>query len=383
MKKSMTVARSTAIWVVLSLVLSPAWASASDSVPADGADAMDAEDTDAPLAQGPDAAAADDAAASDEVALSDDAADAEESRSLIDPFSVSFSVTDTFSLGSVFRDRETVTNYNLLIFGLSGSYRTPVPSLSTSVSLSLTKYTSNAGGSVNQREARFGDIGLGISYGSIWSDPDNTGLNLSGSLGGSIPTSDASRFTNLRTRLSLGFGLSRSFGDLTISFRTSASKNFHRDTSVVADLDDFQLDIFARDGGSENIGEAQIALDTGVLSEWGWSNALSLSYVWLPGFSTGISFSLNNNWTYDNGTITERDTLTSPNANPGRGHGQSMTGAFSASYGFLDYFAVGAELSTSQPVKTADNQSVRFPFFDLETGNLQNTSFALTLSASY
>jgi hypothetical protein len=249
--------------------------------------------------------------------------------------------------------------------------------------MSYSKVLTESGGSTFQREGRFGDIGIRGSYGSIFEDTEYTGINLSGSLGFRLPTSDASQFTNLITAVSAGIGLSRSFGDLSISYGLSAGKNFHEYTSIVADLTDYPLDVIARDGGTENIGEALVALDAGVLTEWSLSHSLSLSYGWFEGFSTTLSFGFADFWTYDNGTIGRDDELTSPFAVPGRGHGQSMSGDIDVSYSFLDYFSTSLTLSTSQEPLTADNQSVRFPFFDLETANLSNTSLSLSLAASY
>lgn len=317
----------------------------------------------------------------DEVVLEDEVAE-EEGGSLIAPFSVNLSISNTVSLGTLFRDKYSVTNYDVLSFGFGVGYATPVDGLNLSLSAGYSKYLSEAGGSVQQREGRWSDMGLGASYG-LWSDPDFTGLSLSSSLGFTIPTSEMSRFTNLRTAVRMGLGLSRSFGDLSLSYGISFKKNWHRDTSVVADLDQYDLDVLARDGGLEQLSETQVALDTGVLSSFSLSNSFSVSYGWFEGFRTSISFSFSDSWTYDNGTITANDEFTSENAVVGRGHGQSMSGSISASYAFLDYFSAGISMSTSQQPLTADNQRVRFPFFDLETGNLSATSLSVSLSAAY
>ena len=313
----------------------------------------------------------------------DDETEEEEAGSLIDPFSVSFSIDNTFSVGALFRDKYTVTNYNVMGFGLSVGYSTPVPSLSLGLGASYSKYLTESGGSVYQREGRFGDMSLSASYGSIFTDEWVTGINLSGSLSFKIPTSEMSRFTNLYTAISAGIGLSRSFGNLSLRYGLSFKKNFHGDTSVVADLDSYPLDVLARDGGNELISEAQVALDTGVLSSYSFINSLSISYSWFTGFSTGISWSFVDSFTYDNGTITVADEYTSEYAVVGRGHSQAMTGTFSVSYAFLDYFGASLALSTSQQPLTADNRRVRFPFWDLETSNLSGTSVSLGLSASY
>lgn len=316
-----------------------------------------------------------------EVALTEE--EEEESSSLIAPFSASFSISDTFGLGVLARDEFTVTNANLLSFGWSFGYATPIENLSVSLGFGLSKFTTEAGGSNQQFEARFSDISLGVSHSSIFRDEEYTGINISASTSFKIPTSEASRFQNLITRWDTGIGLSRSFGGLSLSYGFTFRKYFHTDTSVVADLQDFPIDVLARDGGVENIGEALVALDTGVLASYGFSNNLSLSYAWFEGFSTSIGFGFNDTFTYDNGTITQSDEFTNPNAVPGRGHSQVMSGWFDVSYAFLNYFSASVTMSTDQLPRTADNRRVRFPFFDLETGNLENTSLTLSLAASY
>jgi len=333
-------------------------------------------------------------AAGEEVTLSADEGDAEgevsleeleeDEGTLIAPFSVSASVNNRVGMGVIAgRDSNTVTNSYLMSFGFNLGYQTPHDPLSMGLGFSASKFLTEFGGSTRQREARFGDIGFSLSYAPIWSDPDFSGLSLSGSLGMTIPTSESSRFSNLRTSLAPSLSLSRSFGDLSLRLGVSGSKSFHRDTTIVADTEDFLIDALARDGGSELIGADQIALDTGVLTEWTQSTSFSVGYSWFTGFNTSISFSFSNFWTYDNGTISSGDEFTSENAQAGRGHGQSMTGSFGASYAFLDHFSASLRFSTSQQPLTADQQRVRFPFWDLETGNLQNTSMSFGLSASY
>lgn len=305
----------------------------------------------------------------------------EDTGTLIEPFSVNFGISDTFTAGALVRDEFVARNYNLMVFSFGGGYDIPVDGMSASVSASVSKFLTEEGGSTRQREARFNDIYLGLDYAFYtW---ELTGINFSSSFALTLPTSEVSRFTNLITALDLGLGMSRSFGGLTLGYNFGFSKNLHTETSVVADLEDFAIDVIARDGGTEQIGEAQVALDTGVLASFSVANSLSMSYRWFTGFTTRIAWTLADTFTYDNGTITLDDQFTSEFARPGRGHSQIMIGSVSASYSFLDHFSAGLAMTTTQLPLTADNDRVRFPFFDLETGNLQNTSFRLSVSAFY
>lgn len=377
----------TAGMLAFLLVLSPTWA--EEISPSD-----EEADESTELAQTEEPAAAEtgDALGSSSVAEQldeassvtvEESSDEASSGTLISPFSLGFGMTYSVGAGTIFRDEATTTDYHLLTFSFSANYATPVPTLGVFLSWSLSKFLTDPGGSTYQREARAGDLTLGAAWGSFFYDEKYTGLNFSANLALRFPTSEASRFTDLILGLPFGIGISRSFGNLNLRYSLGVSKNFHQYTSTVADLDSYEIQVIARDGGRENIGDALIALDTGLLGEWNLSNSLSLSYTWIPGLSSAIGFSIRNSWSYDNGTITEADQYTAEYAETGRGRVDIMTGTISTSYSFLEYFTTSIALSTSQMPFTADNESLRFPWLDLETGNFANTELSLSLDITY
>ena len=332
------------------------------------------------------ALAEDDTGASVDADVSDEAGAASRraapvERALGVPLSVSASARASATLGHFFRDTTVARNGMASIYGLGVNYRL-MPSVSASLSMSYLQYLSAYGGSQRRYEGRFQDMGLSLSHASIFRE-SWSGINLSGGLSGVIPTSASSQFTGLYTSLSASATLSRGIGPVSLSLTNSFSKNFHRYTSIVADLDRYPIDALARADSPERITETRIALDTGLLTSHSLSHSLSANYrVWST-LSLGLSFGLNHSWTYDNGTITREDEFTNPNARVGRGFRQGMSGGLSASYGFLDYYGVSFSLSTNQSPLTADNRRVRFPFWDFQSGNLQYTSASLGLSASF
>ena len=164
-------------------------------------------------------------------------------------------------------------------------------------------------------------------------------MNISGGVDASIPTSQASRFEGLRTSIGANLGLSRSFGDVTLSYTLGANKNFHRATSVVFNNDRYDIDVLLRQNDVSRVSDALVALDTGVLGEWSVSNSLNLGYrFWDTGLSASLGFTLSDSFTYAADAIAEDDEFTSQFAEPGRGHSQIMIGSIGLGYRFLEHF---------------------------------------------
>lgn len=295
------------------------------------------------------------------------------------PVTLSASLSLQSTLGHLFRDSFEARSGMSSSLGLSASYAF-TDRINGSLSGGYLQYLSRYGGSVRRYEGRFQDITLGASHGSLWR---GGGFNLGAGLSGVLPVSSASRFSGLHTTLGGALTLSRSFGDLSLSLQQRGSKNFHRYTSIVADLDRYPIDALARADSIERITETQVALQTGLLTSHSLATALTASYRIVSGFSISASYALSNSWTYDNGTITEEDLFTSPNARVGRGFRQGQMGTLAARYSFLTHYSAGLSFSTAAPPKTADNERLRFPFWDFESGNLQYTTVALSLSGTY
>lgn len=340
---------------------------------------------DAPTPDGVDAVAQVDTnpetAVTDEVTTAEDLEEDVDTTGSILPFSVNGSVSTSFTIGSISRDNYVTTDSVLSNWGLGISY--PITSLiSASMNLGLSKYLTPHG-STRRYESRFADIGLGLSHGSLYTIPVAE-VNISGGLSASIPTSDVSRFTGLRTAIGANLGLSRSFGDVSLSYSLSVNKNFHRATSVVFNENRYDIDVLLRQTDVARVSDALVALDTGVLSEWSVSNSLRLGYsFWDTGLSASLGLTFSDSFTYAIDEITEEDELTSEFAEPGRGHSQVVIGSVGLSYRFLDHFSTGISMSTAQQPKTADNGRIRFPFYDTQTANLSATSLAIRFGVSY
>ncbi len=296
------------------------------------------------------------------------------------PFTIGGGISMVTNVGSLVRPNTQTTDSVSLNFSTNLSYSFESDTV-LAVYAGLQKFVTPHG-LVRQYEARFGDISVALSQPAFYTIP-GAKISLTGSLTGSIPTSDFSRFSGLMTSIDGSLVAARSFGRLSLSYSFGVSKNFHRYTSVVFNPDRYEADALIRGTGAENISETLVAITTGVLPEWSVSNSLSASIRLPANFSTQVGFSLSDSFTYATDSITAEDDLQSEFAEPGRGRSQAMSGRIGLGYRFLSRFSAGVSLSTGGPPKTADNSRFRFPFWDFQGGNLQYTSLSLSLSGSY
>ena len=204
------------------------------------------------------------------------------------------------------------------------------------------------------------------------------------------------RYTNLYTSVSPGLSFGVSTGNFSFGYSFGFSKSFHQYRVPVlneARLNE-DLDIFSREGDAAAISSTSTALTHGYLTEWSVWNSLRMSYSWFKGFSSTISFSLSEAFTYpisdgetallEDGEALPADSFASPNSRSGnRGRGQSMVGSLSLGYSFLDNYGVSLGVSTAQQPLTDDGRRVNFPFWDTNAANLQSTSVSLGFNWSY
>jgi len=339
---------------------------------AEGAEATGGGSADA---TGGDAEASDgDASAS----VSAEAGETPEEDKLV-PFTTSISLGGGFGAATALAESEyTQTDYFESSVGLSLSY-SPIEDLSLGASIGYSKFLTDNGGSVFQREGRLSDLSLSAGWPG-WEE-ENTGIRISANASASLPTSDFSQFERRYLGVGAGVGLSKNFGGLGLSYNLGLRKNFHAYTSLVGDPN--EIDLIARKDAAEVIGADLVALPEGVLSEWYIINSFSLGFAFLERYSAGLSLSYADVWSYDNGTISTNDEFVSPYAVVGRGHSQSVSGGLSLSASINDYVGVDVSVSTGGAPLTADNKALRFPFWDFENGQAARTSVGFGVNASY
>ena len=318
----------------------------------------------------------------------EDTAEEEASEPFSLPVDLSAGVSVISSLGSWTRNnyatRDSVTSsWN---FGASRSIN---DRLSVSTGMGFSWCLNKNCGIVKPGEARFRDMYLGIGYNSFYVIP-RADIALSLGVSGSIPTSRISRAQNLYTALGSNFTMSRSFGNLSLSYTLGVQKAFHQYKVVVQDTDNsFDRDVLVREGGAENVGSNQVAEGTGYLTEWSVSNSLNAGYR-LRNVSLSLGFSLGESFTY---RIPDAEDVETDSGNPinsvsnnRRGRSQLMTGSIGMRYSLPVWdnrISLSGTMSTTQTPKTADNQRIRFPFFDTQSANLSATSMIFGMSMFY
>lgn len=301
------------------------------------------------------------------------------------PLNVSASVTGTFGAASVLSESEyTQTDYFLISSGLSATYLIN-DEHTLSLSGGFSQYATRTGGINDVYEFRWQDTYLSWSMFPLYVE-ENTGIIFIAGAGVTLPTSDLSLAEGLYFSPDVSITALKPFGGMILVYAFGLSKNFHEYTSQVFDAN--ELDVIARDGGAEQVTADRIA-EPGVLTSFGMTNSFVLIYNAKPWFQfrTGLTYS--DSWSYDNGTISEEDALTSPNAVVGRGHRQNVSGNFGVRFLVAgdSFFGRGLQVrlgaNTSGPPLTSDNNGVRFPFWDFENGQSTRTTLSLGLSGTY
>jgi hypothetical protein len=268
---------------------------------------------------------------------------------------------------------------------LSPSY-TFADSTRISASASLNQELTISDGDDDPQTLLFGDIQFGLSR-PIYKFEDG-GPRISGSLSASIPTSDSSRASTLRTTLGAGIGLGQQLSERwSLSFNTAVRKNFHEYTSPVRDprassivtrdgLAVVELSTgIARDGGPELRNEATY-VEPGVNNtSFSLSNGIGVSYSATEKLGFGLNYQLSNSWTYEGFA---RDELSGVGAQAGRGRRDSHAASISASYQLMDNLSLSAGVANGGATRTADDRRIRIPFLSFEGQELTMFSVGVT-----
>lgn len=263
----------------------------------------------------------------------------------------------------------------MLAASLWGSWA-PNDALTLSASGAITQWLTAGGGLNEPYELRVQDLQLG----AIWSGAQLGGspLHLSGGVGLGLPVSATSRAATTILDASAWAQLSYRFGQrLWLGYTMSGGKTFHEYTSPAFDAE--ELGALYRAGGAEDLGGGLVAVD-GVNAELMWSNALAGRVgIWGP-LSAQVSYTLMSYWTYD----VERDAaLDSPYAADGRGHTQLSSATVALRADLMPQLAITAGANTLMAPLSDDNQSVRFPFWDLSGAASNRSQLFVSVSGVY
>ena len=299
-----------------------------------------------------------------------------------DEKSWSVGATATFDLGlGAFTKHEYARKIrSRFALELSGSYTIPVIDVAVHAETGFSQWMSKAGGSNGKYEFRWADSNIGFSR-NIWEYKSGIfSVSFDADLSFLLPTSTASINAKLYTTIAPTLSAKIKFWKLSFLYSITYGHSFHRYTSTTLDPSD--VDILSRSAGNELIGRHNIATG-GVLTEIELMNNFVIGIDFLKEFSMNIGFGFMDSWTYDNGTITARDEFTSPNAKVGRGHSQLSAGGLAFIYRPIKYLSLSLAMNTTQPWKTADNKTYRFPWFDTVSPSKNYTKFLFAASFNY
>ncbi len=232
-------------------------------------------------------------------------------------------------------------------------------------------FTSNEPGQTRISDTTFDVFWLGHTF-------ESTGTNINLDGGFSLPTSQLSRYTSMIVDTFLSASVRQPVlgRRLFLIGSLSGGKTFHRFTSPVLDSKtaggDFNENVLFRANGAEDLGDGLVAID-GRNTEYSLSTSVAANIIVIPGtLNASMGYGFTNFWSYAAG-IGERDDLTNPNADTGRGIGQFASGRIGLTYQLPPNFFISAGVRSAQAPKTSDNASFRFPFWNF-TGAAANFS---------
>lgn len=192
------------------------------------------------------------------------------------------------------------------------------------------------------------------------------------------PTSYESQYRNLYLSGAVGFDLTRLIGPVYLTYTFRFTKNFNKYTVATVPADKDRPVIAVRSGGAEDLG-GYVATGANNLS-FSVFNSIMASWIISDEWTFTLQWAVANAWTYFAGPD---DLLKAPEAKAGRGQRDVMYGIVDLTYQPWPYVGFSLGLSTIQPVKTADNKTIRFPFWDFHTPGDNNSVIYFDVFATY
>ena len=272
-----------------------------------------------------------------------------------------------------------------MIMELSGYYTIPVIDVDVSLTTGFSVWLSKAGDSNGKHGFRWADSSINFSR-EIWSikskvsNITDIGFSINADLGFTLPTSQASITSKLYTQIVPTLAFAFTLDKFSLSYSITYAHSFNKYTSIAMNPDD--VDVLSRTNGTELIGASAIAVD-GVLTEIELANVISVGYRFLDNFGLTIGLGIAAAWTYNNGTISNDDELTNPNAHVGRGHQQFSQGIVALNYQPAKWVNLSFSMVSTQPWKSADNKTILFPWFDAVTPSKNYTKFMIGAQFQY
>ncbi len=236
----------------------------------------------------------------------------------------------------------------------------------------VSQWLTTAGGYNGPHEVRLEDTALTASWSGYNIEAIDTRISAGYEL--DLPTSTVSRAAGLIAANSLGVSVSHTFFDkLSLSYTLGGSwlPNVSPDAELPANV----VNIYRPE---EKVGsDVRVG---GLNTEFGLSNGLKARIPVWDKLSASVSYSITKYWTYAD---QNNDQYTSTYAKVGRGTSDVTSASLALSYPINDYLSVAGGIRNRQLPKTADNSSLKFPWWDF-TGAADNASaIQFSVTGSY
>ncbi|MBN2360514.1 MAG: hypothetical protein JXR83_13750 [Deltaproteobacteria bacterium] len=249
--------------------------------------------------------------------------------------------------------------------------------LSLSVAAAKNMLLNYTYGDSYMRQLTIGDVGFGVAYPELYREPV-TGIGFGANCSFAIPVSMQSRSATLITAVRPALSVNWSWQDLSLNYGIAFRKNFHMYTNVVHSRNDLPLSLQYRPGGAEDLGNGIIAEGGMRNGSHSLSNSFEASYTFFKTVTAAVGLFVNNSWMY---TQPLSDQYSSEYAHAA-GQSDSTAGSISLSYRPWEHLGFTLGVSSQQPAFTADNKSLRFPFFDFISTSNNLSSFFLSVTGS-
>lgn len=285
-------------------------------------------------------------------------------------------------LGAFTKDEHAKRIRSRFALTVGGYYTIPVIDVDVHAETGFSQWMSKAGGSNGQYEFRWADSNIGFSR-NIWAYENKRrefSVTFDADLSFTLPTSKASQTANLYTTIAPTLSAGLKLGPFGFGYSITYGHSFHKYTSMT--YDPSEVDVLSRSAGNEILSSHDIAVG-GILGEIDLVNKFVVGYKFIDQLSLNIGFGFADTWTYKTESNKERDQYTSQYAKVGRGHNQLSAGSISLNYVPLKYLGFTLAMQSTQPWKTADQKTYRFPWFDTVSPSKNYTKFLFIINAQY
>lgn len=306
----------------------------------------------------------------------------EEAKRGTGPFPLGASVSLTQSLGGgTFVKDEYVrrASYDVSL-GVSPYWRiTPMLRLGAGLSVSQSMVENYDSSVTKRNRTSLSDLSLSLTHLRIFTIPV-VKIGINAGINASFPTSLQSKYRGLYLSTRARVGMSKIVGPVYLAYGVSFFKNFNRYTSPIIDKSRVgEHVVLSHYNGNEQLTTDLVSVG-GLNTSHGLVNTFLVSWNIIDNLSLAVYYALNHSWTYGE---FEKDDLSSPYADAGRGLRDSQTGVVDISYSINNNLSVSLGAQTMVAPKTANNEGAVFPFLNFSNNYRNNSAVYLGLGGNF